>query len=102
MCSIIAAALANFRLERCHFCDYPIVCPALLTLDDRAEAELSKEPWFDPVRQGLTEIAMSVCSARAAIMVDRLSLVVPLRFVIVQYCTYKMADTKTLEANSSN
>ena len=75
LCSIIAAASAKIRLERCHFCDHPIVRPTLLTLDDRAEAELSKEPWVDPVQQGLTEIAVPGCSGRAAVMVDCLSLV---------------------------
>jgi hypothetical protein len=74
LCSIIAAASANIRLERCHFCDHPIVRPTLLTLDDREEAELSKEPWFDPVEQVLTEIAVPGCSGRAAVMVDRSSL----------------------------
>ena len=72
---IIAAASANIRLERCHFCDHPIVLPTLLTLDDREEAELSKEPWVDPFQQGLTEIAVPGCSGWAAVMVDRLSLV---------------------------
>ena len=75
LCSIIAAASANIRLERCHFCDHPIVRPTLLTLDARAEAELSKEPWVNPVEQGLTEIAVPGYSGRAAVMVDRLSLV---------------------------
>jgi hypothetical protein len=72
---IIAAASANIRLERCHFCHHPILRPTLLTLEDRAEAELSKEPWVDPFQQGLTEIAVPGCSGRAAVMVDRLSLV---------------------------
>ena len=73
LCSIITAASANIRLERCHFCDHPIVRPTPLTLDDREEAELSKEPLVDPVKQGLTEIAVPGCSGRAAVMVDRLS-----------------------------
>ena len=75
LCSIIAAASANIRLERCHFRDHPIVCPTLLTFDDRAKAELSKEPWVDPVEQGITEIAVPGCSSRAAVMVNHLSLV---------------------------
>ena len=66
LCSIIAAASANIRLERCHFCDHTIVRPTLLALDDRAEAELSKEPWVDPVQQGLTEIIVPGRSGRAA------------------------------------
>ena len=87
LCSIIATASANFRLKRRHFCDYPIVCLALLTLDDRAEAKLSNEPWFDPVRQGLTEIIVHVCSGRAAVMVDRLSLVVCLCLLLTSHHT---------------
>ena len=75
LCSIIAAASANIRLERCHFYDHPIVRPTLLTLDDRAEEELSEEPWVNPVEQGLMEIAVPGCSGRSAVMVDRLSLV---------------------------
>ena len=75
LCSIIAMASANIRLERCHFCHNPIVRPTLLGLDDRAEAELSKEPWFDPTQQGLMEIVVPGRSGRAAVMVDRLSLV---------------------------
>ena len=53
----------------------PIVRPTILTLDDRAEAELSKEPWVDLVEEGLTEIVVPGCSGRAAVMVNRLSLV---------------------------
>ena len=75
LCSIIATASANIRFERCHFGDHPIVRPTLLTPDDRAEAELSKEPWVDPVEQGLTEIVVPGVSGPAAVMVDRLSLV---------------------------
>ena len=48
-CNIIAAASANIRLERRHFCGHPFVLPDLLILDDGAEAGLSKEPLFDPV-----------------------------------------------------
>ena len=40
-CNIIAAASANIRLERRHFCGHTIVLLALLTLDDREEAGLS-------------------------------------------------------------
>ena len=78
LCMIIAAASANIRLERRYLCGHPILRPALLALDDRAEAGLSKEPWFDPVRQGLTEIGAPRCSGWAAIMVDRLSCCSPL------------------------
>ena len=73
--SIIAAASANIRLQCCRFCYHPFVRPTLLALDDRAEAELSKESWVDPVEQGLTEIVLPGYSGRAAVMVDRLSLV---------------------------
>ena len=104
LCMIIAAASSNFRLERRYLCGHPILRPALLTLDGRAEAGLSKEPWVDPVQQGLTEIGVPGCSGRAAAMVDRLSLVICLHLllllVIVQYHTYKTADTKPSGANS--
>ena len=72
-CNIIAAASANIRLERCHFCGHPFVLPDLLTLDDGAEAGLFKEPSVDPVWQGLTEIVLPGCSGRASVMVDHLS-----------------------------
>ena len=72
-CNIIAAASAEIRLERRHFCGHPFVLPDLLTLDDGAEAGLSKKSLVDPFWQGLTEIVLSGCSCRAAIMVDRLS-----------------------------
>ena len=73
LCMIIAAAWANIRLERRYLCGHTILRPALLALDDREEAGLSKEPWVDPFRQGLTEIVVPRCSGRAAVMVDRLS-----------------------------
>ena len=41
LCKIIAAALANIRFERRYFCGDPILCPSLLSLDDRTGAGLS-------------------------------------------------------------
>ena len=87
LCNIIAVSLANIRLERRYFCVHPILHPAILPLDDRAESGISKEPWFEPVRQGLTEISVPGCSGRAAVMVDCLSLVVRLRLLLASYCT---------------
>ena len=95
LCMIIAAASANIRLERCYLCGHPILRPALLALNDREEAGLSEESSFDPVRQVLMEIDVPGCSGWVAVMVDRL--VIRLRLllllVIVQYRTYKTADT---------
>ena len=51
LCSIIVATSANIRLERRQFCDYPIVHPALLSLDARAEAGLSKEKSDETIRR---------------------------------------------------
>ena len=67
-----------------------IYVPALLTLDDGAEAGFSKEPSVDPIRQGLTEIVLPGCSGLAAVMVDRLSCLCLLlaSYCIVQYLTY--------------
>ena len=73
---IIAAASANIRLERRYSCGHPILRPALLTLTDRTEAGLSNYPSVDPVRQGLTEIGVPGCSGQAAVIVDRLSVVI--------------------------
>ena len=44
LCMIIATASANIRLECRYLCGHPIFRPALRTLDDGAEAGLSKEP----------------------------------------------------------
>ena len=44
-------------------------------MDDREESGLSTEPWFDTFQQGLTEIGVPGCSGRAAVMVDRLSVI---------------------------
>ena len=82
LCIIIATTLANIRLERFHFYDHPIVRPALLIRNERAEAGLFKEPWMDPVQQGLTEVVVPGCSDRVAVIVNRLSLVVCLRLLL--------------------
>ena len=101
---IIATVSANIRLERRYLCDHPILRPALLTLDDRAESGLSKEPWIDPVCQGLMEIGVPGCSGRATVMVYCLFPVICLHLlllvVIVHYRTYKTADTKPQGENS--
>ena len=72
-CNIIAAASANIRLERRHFCGHAIVLLAILTLDDRSEEGLSNYPSVDPIRQEFTEIVLPGCSGRTAVMVDCLS-----------------------------
>ena len=89
LCSIIAAASAIIRLESCHFCDHHIVRPTLLTLDDRAETGLFKEPWVDPVQQGLTEIVVPGCSGQAAVMVNRLALVFRLCLLLAIVFSYR-------------
>ena len=103
LCNIIATTSANIRLERCYFCGHPILCPALLPLDDRAESGLSKEPWVNPSKKDLRR---STCPDAAAGR-PSWSIVSLLLFafacfllVIVQYRTYRTADTKPPEANS--
>ena len=103
LCSIIAAASPNISLESCNFCDSPIVLLSFLTPDNGAEAGISKEPWINPVYQGLTKILMSVYSGLVAIIADRLSCLVICVFAVclllASYRTFNMVDTKTPEAN---
>ena len=53
---------------------WPSHCsPSPPYMDDGAEVGISNEPSLDPIRQGLTEIVVPICSGPAAVMVDRFS-----------------------------